>query len=106
MSNSYRRYEILLPLFLNDGTSVGDDTLGATILELRERFGAVSSESQVTHGQWQHEGEVYRDELVRIYVDVADSSENRVFFLQFKELLKNRFQQLDIWMTTYPLEVL
>jgi hypothetical protein len=106
MSNSYRRYEILLPRFLNDGTPVADETLGDTILELRQRFGAVSAESQVTHGQWQHEGDVYRDELIRIYLDVPDTIEHREFFIQFKEQLKSRFQQLDIWMTTYPLEVL
>jgi hypothetical protein len=43
---------------------------------------------------------------VRIYLDVPDTTENREFFVQFKEQLKTRFQQIDIWMTTYPLEVL
>lgn len=28
------------------------------------------------------------------------------FFEEFKELLKERFKQIDIWLTTYPLEVL
>lgn len=31
---------------------------------------------------------------------------NREFFVKFKERLKARFEQLDIWMTTYPIEVL
>jgi len=32
--------------------------------------------------------------------------ENREFFAEFKERLKARFEQIDIWLTTYPIEVL
>jgi len=32
--------------------------------------------------------------------------ENRQFFLEYKEQLKSRFQQLEIWLTTYLVEVL
>jgi len=35
-----------------------------------------------------------------------DSAENRHFFQNFKEQLKTRFRQMDIWMTTYLIEVL
>jgi hypothetical protein len=37
---------------------------------------------------------------------LPDEPEARQFFAEYKELLKGRFQQLDIWMTTYPVEVL
>jgi hypothetical protein len=37
---------------------------------------------------------------------VPDAPEHREFFREYKERLKSRFQQLDIWMVTYPLEVL
>jgi len=77
-----------------------------TLLELEDRFGAVSCESQSTQGHWRHAGELYRDELIRLYVDIPELIENREFFAQFKEGLKARFQQLEIWMTTYPLEVM
>ena len=30
----------------------------------------------------------------------------RQFFIQFKGRLKDRFQQLDIWLTTHPIEAL
>ena len=86
MRKPFRRFELLLPTRFNSGLPVPDDAFAETLLELRERFGAVSSESQTIVGQWRHEGQVYRDESVRI--------------------LKERFQQLDIWMTTFPLEVL
>jgi hypothetical protein len=73
---------------------------------LRRQFGAVSAETQTIRGFWQHEDEVFRDDLVRVFVDVPDSPENRQFFLDFKERLKARFQQIDIWMTSYLVDVL
>jgi hypothetical protein len=76
------------------------------ILQLRHRFGAVSSETQTIHGLWQHDEEVYRDELMRVFVDVPDTPETRQFFLEFKEILKRDLKQIDIWMTTYPIEII
>jgi len=106
MSESYRRYEILLPLRFNDGQQVPVELLTETLLQLEERFGAVSCETQTIRGSWQHEGESYRDELVRAFVDAEDLPANRQFFLDLKGQLKSRFRQHDIWMTTYPIEVL
>jgi hypothetical protein len=106
MSRSLRRYEILLPLRFNDGQPVPDDIVADTLLDLEQRFGAVSSETQTIRGLWPHEGETYRDDLVRVFVDVADEAEHRQFLLDFKVRLKARFHQIDIWMTTDPIEVL
>jgi hypothetical protein len=75
-------------------------------MRLEDRFGAFSSETQIIHGRWRHEGQSYRDELARVFVDVPDTPETRMFFLQFKETLKVELKQIDIWMTTYPIEVL
>lgn len=77
-----------------------------TLLEIEGAFGAVSSQTQAIQGRWRHQGQLFRDESIRVYVDVADTSENRQFFVDFKETLKERFQQIDIWMTTYPIEVI
>jgi hypothetical protein len=106
MSERLRRFEILLPLRFNDGQQVPDDLIADTLLEIEERFGAVSSETQAIRGYWLHQGEQHRDTLMRVFVDVADVSENREFFVQFKERLKARFRQLDIWLTTYPVEAI
>jgi hypothetical protein len=106
MSRALRRYEVLLPLRFNDGQPVPDDALAETLLELEQRFGAVSCETQTIRGLWRYEGESYRDDLIRAFVDVADEAEHRQFFLEFKERLKIRFGQLEIWMTTYPIELL
>ena len=104
MRKLFRRFELLLPTRFNSGTSVPDEAFADTLLELEERFGAVSSESQTIKGQWRHEGQLHRDESIRIFVDVPDTEENRQFFVDFKERLKERFQQIDIWMTTHPLD--
>jgi hypothetical protein len=106
MSRMVRRFEILLPLRLNDGTPVSEDAIADTLIELEEKFGAVSSETQTIRGRWRFDGESYRDDLVRLFVDVPDVPENRAYFIECKERLKARFQQLDIWLTTYPIEVL
>jgi hypothetical protein len=90
MSKSFRRYEILLPLRFNDQQAVPDELVVYTLLELRQRFGAVSSETQIIRGIWEHQGQSNRDELVRLFVDVPDTPENRQFFEQYKETLKAR----------------
>lgn len=74
-------------------------------MEVRGRFGAGSSETQVIQGHSELQGAVFRDSMARLFVDVPDEPENRVFFVQLKERLKQRFQQVDIWMTTYLVEV-
>ena len=102
----HRRYELLLPLGFNDGGAVPESVIADTLLELRHRFGAVSTETQIIQGRWQYEGEVYQDELMRVFTDVPDTPENRAFFLALKERLKLRFQQFDIWLTSHPVEVL
>jgi hypothetical protein len=106
MSSSYRRYEILLPRRFNDGQPVPDELIADTLLELRQQFGAVSSETQIIRGYWEREGQIYPDDLVRVFVDAPDVPDSRQFFLEFKERLKARFQQLDLWVTSYPVEVL
>ena len=106
MSASYRRFEILLPLAFNDGRPVPEDLVSQTLIDLEQRFGAVSCETQSIRGFWQHEGKLYRDTLIRVFVDVADSHENREFMRQLKESLKRRFSQVDIWITAYPIDVL
>jgi hypothetical protein len=100
-----RRYEILLPSQFSDGRPVPQKLIAETLLELEEEFDAVSCETQSIHGRWRYEGKTYRDVLARVFVDVADTPENRQFFVSFKDQLKERFQQHDIWLTTHPVEL-
>jgi hypothetical protein len=106
MSRTLRRFELLLPLRFNDGQPVPDDLIAETLIELETQFGAVSCETQPIRGLWHYEGQPFRDDLVRVFVDVADLPENRQFFVEYKDRLKARFQQLDIWLATHAIEVL
>lgn len=101
-----RRYEILLPLQFNDGGAIPEALLWQTVEELEYRYGAVSWDSQIVRGIWEHEGAVYRDNNTRLVLDVEDSQENRAFFTALKETLKMRFRQLDIWITSYIVDVI
>lgn len=106
MSRMVRRFEVLLPLRFNDGTPVPDAAVADTLIEFEERFGAVSCETQTIRGRWRSDGQSYRDDLIRVFVDVPDAPESREYFVAAKERLKERFRQLDIWMTTFLIEVL
>jgi hypothetical protein len=97
---------VLLPLKFNDGRPVPEALVADTVLELFYQFGAVSSETQTIHGQWGYATELYRDELVRVFVDTEDSDATIDFFVGYKEQLKLRFDQIDIWIVTYPIEII
>jgi hypothetical protein len=99
-----RRYELFLPLRFNDGSYVPEDLPVEVFLELRERFGGASSETQVIRGLWGHGETIFRDELNRMFVDVADTVDNQQYFVGLKERLKTRFKQVEIWITTYQIE--
>ena len=102
----YCRYEILLPLQFNDGESVPEELIADTQRGIRKRFDAAPQDPEPVKCQWKHNGQVFREKLARIWVAVEDTPENRQFFVEFKERLKERFQQLDIWLSKHPIELL
>ena len=101
-----RRYEILVPLLFNDGSPVPEALLAQTFAELRARFGAASWETQIVQGTWEHHGATFRDYLTRFFVDVPDLPEHRAFFTEFKRALKQRFKQVDVWITSHSVDVI
>ena len=101
-----RRYEILLPLRFNDGQAVPDALISDTLIELENRFGAVSWETQPIRGRWRHEAQVFSEDLMRVIIDIEDLDEHRKFFGDFKERLKVRFRQIEIYMTTHLIDVI
>lgn len=84
MSSRWRRFEGLLPLQFNDGWDVPAEWLAEAILEIVDHFGAASYETQKVEGHWRQGGVLYRDNLVRVVVDVPDSTANRHWMRQFK----------------------
>jgi hypothetical protein len=60
---------------------VPDELIAETLLELRETSGAVSCETQTIQGRWEHHPQVFRDNLVRVFVDVLDEEKAGGFSL-------------------------
>jgi hypothetical protein len=105
MSNKWRRFEVLLPLQFNDGREIPADWLAEAVLEVADHFGAASYETQKVEGHWRHGGVVYRDNLVRIVVDVPDAAKHRKWMKTFKARWKGKLDQLELWMVSYQIEI-
>jgi hypothetical protein len=102
---SRRRYEILLPIRYNDRTPIEPEKFFLTQEELVARFGALTTCPELLRGVWTHGEQRFEDENLRLIVDVEASQENRDWFLSFKEKLKSRFRQLDVWIVSYEIDV-
>jgi hypothetical protein len=105
MPNSWRRFEVLLPLQFNDARDVPPNVLAEAVLEIVDHFGAASYETQKVEGHWRHGSVLYRDNLVKLVVDVPDLAENRQWMKDYKDRWKTRLEQLELWLVSYPIDV-
>jgi hypothetical protein len=101
-----RRYEILLPIRFNDGQPVSGELLEQTREELVAQFRGLQILPHTVLGLWVYEGSRYEDELRRFTVDVEDTPENQQFFVDFKRKLLERFAQIEIYIASYPVDLL
>jgi hypothetical protein len=103
MSRALCRFEILLPLKFNDGSAVPPELAARTVLELREKFGAPSRAKRKPFKAYGSTGARRiagrTGPLVHRRCGPAGASP---VFAEYKEVLKSRFQQIDIWMVTFP----
>lgn len=99
------RFEILLPLYYNDGRSIEAEHFVATDDDLVRLFGSLSTETVVVRGKWTYQSTIFSDQLIRARVDVEDTPENLDTMRHFKETLKARFDQLDIWITAHRIDI-
>jgi hypothetical protein len=74
--------------------------------ELMAQFRAVQLQPHSVLGLWAYEGSRYEDELRRLTVDVEDTTENQQFFAEFKQTLLQRFEQIEIYIVSYPVDIL
>jgi hypothetical protein len=84
---------------------VPPEWLPEAVLEIVDHFGAASYETQKVEGHWRQSGVIYRDNLVKVVVDVPDSAANRQWMKKFKANWKERLEQLELWMVSYRIEV-
>jgi hypothetical protein len=89
----------------NDGTLIEPEKFDQTAEELCERFGGVTQDTVRITGTWKYGGTRYRDDLLRIRIDTTDPTAN-VFLQAEKQIWKERFQQIDIWITAYEVEII
>jgi len=102
---SFRRYEIILPTRYNDGVPVVQSEFWEVAKELADRFGAISYLPEPLQGVWIHQGKTYEEANVRLFIDVEETRGNAAFFQQFKQVLKARFRQIDIWIVSYEIRL-
>ena len=100
----WRRYQIILPEYFNDASSVPEELMQKTIDELVAEFEGITMERGCLRGVWKgREGR--QDEMnLRITCDVYDTVEDADFFRGFKEVCKNRFAQEEIWLTSFLID--
>ena len=99
-----KEYAILLPLKFNNGESVPSELILLTREELVARFGGASFDPGIVDGYWVHAAKVYADELIRVRVSAEGTAEDDEFIRDYKERLKHRFQQEEIYVTAYLIE--
>jgi hypothetical protein len=103
-----RRYEILIPTEFGDGRLVADDCprcLPDSLAEVADRFGAFTFRPQIALGNWTANGTRYEDRLSVLSIDVDDTDEHREWITHLKGHLLQRFAQLEIYVTSYPVVV-
>lgn len=105
MPSTLRRFEILLPLQYNDGRDIPTDFLAVAVLEVVDRFGAVSYYDSSVEGHWIHQGVIYRDSNSKLVIDVEDNVENRQWMRDFKARWKEKLDQLELWLVSYEIDV-
>jgi hypothetical protein len=99
------RFEILLPQFYNDGRPIEKEVFTETDDDLVNLFGAVSTDLVGVRGKWKYKSTIYSDQLIRVRIDVEDVPENWETVRHFKETLKTRFDQIDIWISAHRIEI-
>ena len=102
---SFKRYEIHLPTRYNDGFPVEEERFAETRRDLVAEFGAVTWCPERLQGIWSQGGKIFEDTHIKVVIDVEDTQAVRAFLGRFKETLKSRFRQIEIWMISYPIEI-
>lgn len=103
-----RRYEVLLPARFNDGHEVVETCMRCvpdTLMEVVDRFGALTFDPHPANGVWTQRGMRYDDQLYRLTLDVPDTDDTRHWIAMFKKALLERFDQLEIYIVSYPVDV-
>jgi hypothetical protein len=67
--------------------------------------GAFTFRPDAALGSWTAGGHRYDDRLYALAVDVEDTAEHRAWIAHLKSRLLQRFEQLEIYVTSHPIDV-
>ena len=95
-------YQIYLPLTYNDGRPIEKEKFQLTRQELITRFGGLTSTPPgfPLQGWWQSTQSVVMDDIV-IWTVLTQADEDQ-FFLKYKDILKQRFAQEEVFLVKIP----
>jgi len=93
-------------LLYNNGQKVEKEKFLITHEELVSKFSATTTDSTRIVGRWIYQNQLYEDKLIRITIDVPELIDSDAFFRQCKETLKERFKQIDVWISSYTIEMI
>ena len=104
-------YDIYLPIKYNDGTEIEIEKYGEVENELLDQFGGVTSvrHENPLRGLWKSGESVYHDEIIVFTVidfTYDGSGERDRFLRDYKEILKQRFEQEEVLITAQLLEII
>jgi hypothetical protein len=69
-------------------------------------FSALQTQAKACGYQNRTFARASEDKLIRIVIDTEPSDDIDEYFKQYKELLKERFKQIDIWITRHEIDVI
>ena len=91
-----QEYDLFVPLFYNDGTSIESAMFPDLQARLLDEFGRLTFFPQPDQGFWRMGNVTYRDEIVIYRVIATKPRTARRFLTRLKEELKKRLRQVEI----------
>ncbi len=103
-----RKYEIYLPLKYNDGRDIEPEKYRQVKVELSAYFGGITMSPMAApfEGTWIQHGIEYRDVIIKVEIVAADDEKIERFFRDYKETLKEVFQQHEVLITVQEIRTL
>ena len=101
-----KEYDLLIPLYYNDGTPVEAKKLRVLQARLLEYFNGVTFFPQPHQGLWKVGDVVYRDEIVIYRVVTKKARSARQFLHQLKVELEASLRQEEIFIVEREVEKL